>query len=182
MKSELIKEVWKPVPGYEQLYTASNFGRVMSLNRHYILKFYKDWCGYLRVTLSKNGKAKHFKVHRLVYETFIGAIPEGMQVNHINELKTDNSVWNLNLMTPKENTNYGTGIKRRAEKHKGYKPSQYIVERLSQPIYQCDMNWKPIKKWPSAQEAGRNGFSQGDIWLCLKGLRQSHHGFKWKYA
>jgi len=119
MRSELIKEEWRPIPGYFGLYDASNFGRIRSLKfgKVKILKPFgkKD---YLRIELNKDGKRKRYSVHRLVYEAFNGEIPEGMQVNHINEIKTDNSLWNLNLMTPKENSNYGTGIQRGVDKRR----------------------------------------------------------------
>lgn len=119
MRSTLIQEEWKPVRGYIGLYDASNFGRIRSLKfgKVKILKPFgkKD---YLRIELNKDGKRKRYSVHRLVYEAFNGEIPEGMQVNHINEIKTDNSLWNLNLMTPKENSNYGTGIQRGVDKRR----------------------------------------------------------------
>ena len=50
---------------------------------------------------------KAFLVHRLVYATFVGEIPDGLQVNHIDECKENNVLSNLNLMTAKENTNWG---------------------------------------------------------------------------
>ena len=119
MKSTLIYEEWKPIPGYFELYDASNFGRIRSLKfgKVKILKPFgkKD---YLRIELNKDGKRKRYSVHRLVWEAFNGEIPKDMQVNHINEIKTDNSLWNLNLMTPKENTNYGTGIQRGVDKRR----------------------------------------------------------------
>lgn len=71
--------------------------------------------GYYHVLLHNNGVNKDYYIHRLVYYSFNGEIPEGMQINHINEIKNDNNINNLNLMTPKENTNWGNGIKKRVE-------------------------------------------------------------------
>ena len=119
MKSTLIYEEWKPIKNNEGLYDASNFGRIRSLDRWTknrrgkyiqkgrILKPGKNSKGYMTVILCKDRKKKTFLVHRLVYDAFNGKIPEGMQVNHINEIKTDNSLWNLNLMTNQENCNWG---------------------------------------------------------------------------
>lgn len=106
-------EEWKPIKGYEGLYEISNFGRVKSLNynkthRKQIMKPVKDKENYLTIVLSNNGKIKGYKISRLVYEAFIGPIPKDYQVNHIDEDKTNNCVWNLNLMTAKENANWGT--------------------------------------------------------------------------
>lgn len=71
--------------------------------------------GYYRVALCKNSIRKFYLVHRLVFEAFNSTIPEGLQVNHKNEIKTDNRLSNLNLMTCKENVNWGTGIERRVK-------------------------------------------------------------------
>ena len=60
--------------------------------------------GYPRLTISRNNKKSQHTVHRLVVETFIGAIPQGMQVDHINEVKTDNRLENLQILTPSANT------------------------------------------------------------------------------
>ena len=169
MRSELIKEEWRPVRSYESLYDASNFGRIRSLKfgKVKILKPFGKKNDYLRIELNKDGKRKRYSVHSLVYEAFNGEIPEDMQVNHINEIKTDNSLWNLNLMSPKENSNYGTGIKRRVEKH------SKAVLQLTYP------EGKFIKEWPSATEAGRHGFNQGAILRCCNGKLKQYKGYKW---
>lgn len=71
--------------------------------------------GYLQVELRKDGKRKGFLVHRLVVTSFIGPIPKGMEVNHINEDKRDNRLENLELVTHKENINFGTRNERVAK-------------------------------------------------------------------
>lgn len=174
MRSELIKEEWRPVRGYECLYDASNFGRVRSLDhwrdngtggyiqKGSILKPAKKENGYLKVGLYKDGKVKQYYLHRLVYEAFNGLIPDGIQVNHINEIKSDNSLWNLNLMTPKENLNYG----KRNEKY-------------SDPVLQLTLDDILVKEWPSAAEAARNGYDRQNISACCLGKRKTHKGFKW---
>lgn len=77
-----------------------------------------NWNGYYKIVLTKDGKKTPCRLHRLIWEAFNGPIPEGKEVNHINEVKTDNRVENLNLMTRKENINHGTCIKRRTETYK----------------------------------------------------------------
>ena len=113
----MSEEIWKPVVGYEGLYEVSSEGRVRSLNykRQYRIQVLVQNYSrkYPYVILCKDGKIKTRLVHLLVWEAFNGTIPKGMQVNHINEIKTDNRLENLNLMTPKENINWGTGIERR---------------------------------------------------------------------
>lgn len=58
--------------------------------------------GYVRMTLTDDkGNSKSYYAHQLVWLAFNGEIPKGQQINHINECKTDNSIWNLELVTPK---------------------------------------------------------------------------------
>lgn len=71
--------------------------------------------GYLQVGVS-NPKITLIYVHRLVYETFIGNIPDCMQIDHINTIKTDNRLENLRCVTHKENMNNPLTIKHKRGK------------------------------------------------------------------
>ena len=165
-------EVWKDIERYEGLYQVSNKGRVKSLRRKHtiIMKPSKDKDGYLQLILTKENTRKRFYIHRLVYSHFIGEIPEGMQVNHIDEDKLNNNFENLNLMTPKENVNWGTGILRRA------KTRGYIV-------YQIDKETDEIiNEFYSTNDAARQtGAIQTSICDCCNGKLKSTGGYKWKY-
>ena len=131
-----LKEIWRDVVGYEGLYQVSNLGRVKSLNYHRsgkegIMKPVLEDNGYYSVNLYKNGKVKKFSLHRLVVETFLGKIPNGLVVNHLNEIKSDNRLENLEICTQKENTNYGTCIARRSGARKGKKHTEETKRKLS---------------------------------------------------
>ena len=176
-------EIWKDIPIYEGIYQASNLGRIKSLERidvrghrvkEKILKPSRDRYGYYQVVLCKNSKLKAYRVHRLVWSAFNGQIPENMQVNHINEIKSDNRLENLNLMTCKENINYGTGIERRVKKR--------INGKCSKPVLQFTLDNILIKEYPSIKQVEREtGFAQGNICNCCKGRYKQAYGYKWKY-
>lgn len=133
----IIEEIWKDAVGYEGLYQVSNLGRVKSLNFNHtgnerIMKPTLKKTGYYSVKLWKNGKSKHINVHRLVAEAFLGSIPKGLVVNHLNEIKTDNRLENLEICTIKENLNYGTCQTRKSKLLKGRKFSEETIRKMSQ--------------------------------------------------
>lgn len=102
-------ERWKPVPGYEDLYQVSDRGRVRRIaggKGTYpgrILRISDNGYGYALTTLYRYGLRRRRKVHILVAEAFIGPCPEGMEVNHKNGDRYDNSVGNLEYVTRSEN-------------------------------------------------------------------------------
>jgi len=129
-----IEEIWKDVPSYDGLYQASNFGRVRSLkfDKERILKPAPDKFGYHLVVLCKGGVRKTSKVHRLVMLAFVGE--SDLDVNHINGIKTDNSLENLEYCTRSENIRHAfdTGLKVgvKGGKHGSSKLTRACVERI----------------------------------------------------
>ena len=145
-------------------------GRIYSYKTKKFLKPQTQKNGYQVVNLYDNdGKMKKYLVHRIVYEAVSGSpIPLGMQVNHINEDKTDNRFFeNLNLMTPKENTNWGSGIER-------------VTKALSKQVG-AFKNGELVMAFSSTNDAGRNGFDQSSVSRCCNGKRKTHNGYEWKY-
>ena len=170
----MCNEIWRPVNGYEWLYEVSNLGRVKSLDYNHTgkerLMTPQLSKKYYQVYLWKGGKPKGFKVHRLVWEAFRGPIPKGMQVNHIDENPANNALSNLNIMSPKENINWGTGIERRAEQR-------------NKTIVQYDMDGNFVKLWNSQKEivAELHIGNSSHISECCPGKREHAHGFKWGF-
>jgi len=110
-----VKEIWKDIPGYEGCYQASNLGNIKSLNYNKTkfsknLVLNKQHDGYVRVTLNN----KSYPVHRLIGITFIPNIFNYHEINHINGIKNDNKVVNLEWCTRSMNTIHAikTGLQR----------------------------------------------------------------------
>lgn len=179
------QEIWKDVKGYEGIYQVSNYGRVKSLHRkkEVILIPFKTFTGYLIVNLWKGKHKRNYRVHRLVYEAFVGEIPkwianakgdERMEINHKDEIRTNNCIWNLELVTLKQNGDYGS----RRQKLSIVMTNN---ELKSKKVYQYTMDGKFVKLWPSTNECGRNGYNQGNISSCCLGKRNNAHGYVWSY-
>lgn len=162
-------------------YDTSSYGRVRNKKTGRILKPGHTKDGYLQVVLYCRGKKRTFKVHRLVWESFNGPIPEGMQINHLNEDKTDCSLTNLSLVSAKENNNWGTRTKRAAVSLQGK-----LINREDQsiPVQQLNLDGTIIATYKSIMEAERQnpGLFHSRISSCCKGKAKTHGGFIWKYA
>lgn len=175
-----MDEVWKDIEGYEGLYQISNLGRVRSLDRkieysngHIVLhkgKMLKPFPDkgreYLNVNLNKNGKNTKFRINRLVALAFISNEEHKSQVNHKDENKQNNRVDNLEWVTPKENSNWGTrslrsGLSRR------------------KAIWGYNIINGSIIEFNSLAEAEKVGFGHSTISACLHHRKHQAYGYKW---
>jgi hypothetical protein len=112
-----MEEFWKDVKGFEGLYQVSNFGNVKRLKSKRVLSERLigrsiDRYGYVKRVLCKQGKMYFFTEHRLVATAFIDNPEDKLTVNHINGIKTDNRVENLEWNTFIENKKHAisTGL------------------------------------------------------------------------
>ena len=158
-------ELAVPFLGYE----VSDSGEVRNIKTKHVLSQHVNNRGYAKVFLSDNGKQNGVLVHRLVASAFVvNDDPERKtQVNHINEIKTDNRAANLEWVTPSENIRHGTGIDRRARTQ-------------SLPIV---MVYKGLSvMFDSAHDAeNRTGIPAKSIQKCCKGKLQTTHGASFAY-
>ena len=192
-------ETWKDIGGYEGLYQVSTLGRIRSLGRKCATKANGTQTkkkriltqeitsyGYCRVRLYNNcGDAKHYHVHRLVVETFIRPLQDKEQVNHINEIKTDNRIENLEICTAKYNCNYGSRNETLRTKNTGRKVTENTKERLSAhfsiPVSQYDVSGNYIATYSSAKDASvKTGINESNINRCRRGIRNSAGGYLWR--
>ena len=216
-------EVWKDIEEYNDEEQVSNLGSVRSVDRYVnyknngkafrkgqIIKPSIDSDGYKHLSL-RNGKNVDIcaKVAKLVADAFIPNPHNYPQINHKNEIKTDNRVDNLEWCTAEYNTNYGTRNERMASKLKGRKFSNEHCKKLSESrkgnvvsdeqkekiskslkgryneknckvILQYDLNGVFIKEWPSGKEVERQlGYKY--IYDCCLGKTKQAYGFIWRY-
>lgn len=172
-------EIWKPANDFEGFYEVSNLGNVRSLNYHNrgIIKNLVpvvDKYGYKKVCLCKGGKQYNRAVHRMVAAAFLENPHDLPQVNHINELKTDNRVENLEWCTAKQNVNHGSRNIRMAQSKRNTN---------CKSVVQMDLSGKKIREWISFSEIKRMfGYDVGFIIRCCKGRSKTAYGYKWQYA
>lgn len=185
-------EIWKDIKGYEGLYKINNIGTVLSVARYRtidktnvsywvgerLLKFGYNKKGYRMFSLCKDKKLKSCTVHRLVAIAFIPNPKNKPQVNHINGIKTDNRVENLEWCTNMENMTHAIAnglmdINKRKNNH------------FSLPINQIDMDGNIINTFPSSMEAERQtGIHHSCICAAIYGKRSVRHagGYKWAFV
>lgn len=110
-------EQWQQVVGYEGLYAVSDHGRVRRETARtcavagHIRAQHIDRDGYPQVTLSKpEAGQRSWKVHKLVWEAFRGAVPRGLTINHKDGDKLNNTLGNLELMTNGDNIRHAISV------------------------------------------------------------------------
>lgn len=173
-----IIEHWltlKDFPHYE----ISTLGRIRSNKKQkpIILKKYTRKSGYEAVILRYNGKAYYRYVHRLIAQTFLPNPENYPQVNHINEVKNDNRVDNIEWCTAKQNLNYGTRNERISKTSKGKTKNEvhYILQYTKDNVL--------INVFESSADAERKtGIHHCMILNVCKGLFHTSGGYIWRYG
>lgn len=176
-KSIVCTERWLPVVGYEGIYAISDLGRVKRVahlverkNRfgpftyvigERLLSKRVKRNGYEQVNLYKDGAMRSMLVHRLVMSAFVG--PSDLEVNHKNEIKTDNRLSNLEYVTSSENSRYS---------------SARCVEAFDLET------GRVLKRYAAEIDVRADGFDVGAVNnCCLKKPRfKSHKGFGWRFS
>lgn len=181
-----MEEQWKWIKGYEGIYQISNLGRLKSFlcykqGKICSVKNSKGW--YLTISLRKGKNNVTKRIHRLVYEAFVGKIPKGYHIHHVDGNKQNNNVANLMMLSAREHL-----------KISAHKPSTYAAmvnkNRFGQKhILQFTLNGKFVHEYINAQEAGRATgvcsrniiqVANKDPYNAKGSIRKQAGGFIWK--
>ena len=147
-------EEFRDIKGFENLYRISSYGTLMSnrSGKWRVLSNTNKKGGYLSVVLhDKDNKMYSTRIHRLVYENFVGKIPKGYTIHHIDFNRQNNRLSNLELLSVKEH----------AKKHREANPNivngmkMYNKFIKTNPIYQYSMEGVLLGIFNTAAEAGR---------------------------
>jgi hypothetical protein len=179
-----MKEIqWKTIPGYEGYYLVSENGDVWSIRRGKKLRPTKDKHGYLYFVLSVNGNRKTMKAHRLVALAFIENPLNKPTINHLNGIRSDNRVSNLEWATQKEQANdpltYANTV--RLSKSTDYYAmgSKCNFMRKRTAVYRGEVL---IGIYPSLKEAAaKNHANYSKASECANGSRKKTGGLRFEF-
>ena len=184
-----MRETWKWVKGFEGIYQISSLGRLKSFKKYeegYILSEKNQKGGYLSVVLTDNKqkKKRYTRIHVLVAESFIGEIPKGYHVHHIDDNKQNNTVSNLEIIHPKQHRQETE--KTRPQIVTGIK--NYNKFQRPRHILQYDTEGNFIAEYANGEIASRlTGVCQRNILQVANGeeykpgkARRQAGGFVWK--
>lgn len=162
---------WVDLKEYEGFYKISSEGRVLRVGGKE-LKSFINGSGYLQLCLCKNGKQKSHRIHRLVAENFMPKPDkDGLEVNHIDGIKTNNKLSNLEWVNRSENLKHAINIGLFTPK----KDSQHNRFKSPIQIYKGGFGYIVF----GASQIRSFGFKTSSVYGCANG-KQTWAGNKFK--
>jgi hypothetical protein len=175
-------EEWRSLNGVVdsgENYAVSSNGNVMNTSTGRLLKPALKRSGYYQVVLQHNKKVKHYVVHRLVALAFIENPENKEQVNHVDGVKTNNNLTNLEWATRSENQIHAINMGLA-----GAKQTEILVKFNSQEVIQYDLIGNVISWFSSAAEASRNSDMLADTILkqCRAEAKPRFRSYYFRFA
>jgi hypothetical protein len=170
-------ETFKPVVGFEGVYSVSDTGRVVSLSRidsagktrvERVLKPTINKDGYAKVNFWDDGRCYRLFLHRIVHEAFIGPIPDGYEINHLNGIRNDNRPANLSAVTHAENVIYSRDVlKANYATYGNGRMTRAQIDTIKE-LAAAGISQREI--------ATQLGFAKASVWNVLRGKTWAHIG------
>lgn len=170
------QENWRPVVGYEGIYEVSDLGRVKRIKPEAntyngrILTIATFKRGYQYTTLLKQGKPRKHRIHRLVLAAFVGPIPEGYEVNHIDGNRANNSLSNLEYVTHSENERHAyrelnkAAAMPRGEAHYSAVLTNDVVHEIKRLLSLGPYSYREIARMVNVDARRIGKINRGEIW------------------
>lgn len=183
--------MWLPIESFEGLYEVNpREGLVRNAVTLKVLKGSLGKHGYQTVHLRNRAVSKHKLIHRIVANAAFDHynIPtEGLLVMHLDESRTNNSIYNLALGSQCENLAFPEYKKRMSKKMKGREIKPETRKKLSDSFTKKPIgafkDGELVMRFESTKDAQRKGLSTCAIIGCCKGKPHynTYHGLEWRY-
>jgi hypothetical protein len=179
----MIEEIYKDIPDFEGYYQASNLGNIKRLaiglvKQERVMRPMDNGNGYLNIPLCKNGTKRRYYVHRLVASAFHGANKTGLEVNHYDGNKYNNTPENLSWTTRAENQKHRYDVLGHHGANKGRCGDKMWT---SKPVLMYDLNGNFIQRFASMREASqKTEISDSCIRSASCGKQKSAGGYLWE--
>ena len=173
-----ISEKWKPLP-FDNGYLVSEFGQVFSTKSNRLLTPQISTHGYLYISTKTKGFRKNHPLHRIIMQLYGPQQPEGKScINHIDGVKTNNDLSNLEWCNYSENSRHAIRVLGRP------KPPSHLgrtgaLSKLSKPIIAINIATGQKMHFESMRRADAIGFRIANVRASIAGKVNHYKGFKW---
>lgn len=183
-----MREIWRDIKGYENEYQVNQYGEIRTLKDSSVCKAntilkpqISKRNGYVYQMLWKNGKAKLFRVHRIVASAFVDNPNNYKQVNHIDGNKTNNNAENLEWCSQSQNMKHAYKNKLQVPSEKQRKAIINSNKLKQKKVCQIK-DGKIINIFSGISEASRQTkISISCISRCCNLKRKSTNGYEWRF-